>query len=398
MKKVVSIIVLTLAFCYASYSQINVAPDNIAVYSGSSEEKIITCSVTTTGIIANYLWQKKTISTDWTVVPLNNDTLKLSGLTDDCYYRCIVTIGNWIIDQYVYLPYYSDTVTVDVLPAFNPGTINSDPMVCFGDQAAFVFTTAPDGGDGSYTYQWQSAKSIILSPFILSGDLKSTDDLIPVDPIFKTWFNISGATSNTCVIPKITSNRRYRCLVDGGAGNVSSNEFTIILDTVKADFTPDNASIIAGGSVQFISSCTNTTSYKWDFGNGMTSTEKNPSTFYYTAGAQDVQLIAISPDGCPDTLLMDSAVVVTEELGVADYYSGSGPSIFPQPAANQLYFNLNDASEATITIYLVSGQKVMEQKVANNASIDISALPSGAYITHIDCNDGKRYIRKIIKE
>lgn len=53
-------------------------------------------------------------------------------------------------------------------------------------------------------------------------------------------------------------------------------------------------------TVSFTNS-TNATSYQWDFGDGATSTDANPSHTYTTYGSFDVTLIATGPDGCSDT-------------------------------------------------------------------------------------------------
>lgn len=43
--------------------------------------------------------------------------------------------------------------------------------------------------------------------------------------------------------------------------------------------------------------------YAWDFGNGNTSTQQNPTTTYATGGTYNVQLIATSEYGCADTII-----------------------------------------------------------------------------------------------
>jgi len=48
--------------------------------------------------------------------------------------------------------------------------------------------------------------------------------------------------------------------------------------------------------------------YEWDLGHGVTSTETNPQTVYTDSGFYDVQLIATTLDGCDDTLLVTDAI------------------------------------------------------------------------------------------
>ena len=53
---------------------------------------------------------------------------------------------------------------------------------------------------------------------------------------------------------------------------------------------------------------TGTISYAWDFGNGKTSTVKNPVNSYRNTGVYSVKLIAKNSLGCSDTLLKDNAI------------------------------------------------------------------------------------------
>jgi hypothetical protein len=69
----------------------------------------------------------------------------------------------------------------------------------------------------------------------------------------------------------------------------------------EANFTVSATSIIAGSSVQFTDHSTlystNATLYNWDFGNGQSSTEQNPTHTYTTPGVYTVTLIASNDAG-----------------------------------------------------------------------------------------------------
>jgi len=61
----------------------------------------------------------------------------------------------------------------------------------------------------------------------------------------------------------------------------------------------------------------NASTYLWDFGDGVTSTEMNPVHYYQSAGEFDVQLIANNPWNCPDTFLLPSAVTAIRAGDIA---------------------------------------------------------------------------------
>lgn len=54
-------------------------------------------------------------------------------------------------------------------------------------------------------------------------------------------------------------------------------------------------------------------SYRWDFGDGATSTEPAPTHVYGKAGNYDIRLIATTGAGCSDTILLPKAVRVGEK-------------------------------------------------------------------------------------
>ncbi|QDK80861.1 PKD domain-containing protein [Spirosoma sp. KCTC 42546] len=73
-------------------------------------------------------------------------------------------------------------------------------------------------------------------------------------------------------------------------------------DTVTArpsvSFSYDYVSISnSPGAVKFYNSSVNATSYSWDFGDGQTSTEKEPVNVYKKAGTYTVKLTAKGPGG-----------------------------------------------------------------------------------------------------
>ena len=45
------------------------------------------------------------------------------------------------------------------------------------------------------------------------------------------------------------------------------------------------------------------TQYSWDFGDGTTSTQQNPSHTYTALGVYDVKLVGINSAGCKDSLI-----------------------------------------------------------------------------------------------
>jgi hypothetical protein len=99
-------------------------------------------------------------------------------------------------------------VTVTVNGALTPGAIGTAQAICYNTPpAGFTQTTAPTGGTGTYTYQWQNS------------------------PDNSTWTNITGATAATYAPGQLTANTYYRRAVTSGTcGTVYSASILITVN------------------------------------------------------------------------------------------------------------------------------------------------------------------------
>lgn len=79
--------------------------------------------------------------------------------------------------------------------------------------------------------------------------------------------------------------------INGSKTNTTSQNITLTEVAPKASFTYKTAHPL---KVVLTNNSTNATSYLWDFGDGATSTEKNPTHKYKTIGVYKVKLTAVS--------------------------------------------------------------------------------------------------------
>ncbi len=85
-----------------------------------------------------------------------------------------------------------------------------------------------------------------------------------------------------------------------GQGNaIHTYTVTIVIPypAVIADFSMDRTTAKTGAIITFTNLSQNATSYSWDFGNGSTSTEANPTYSYSTEGTYRIRLTAIGLGG-----------------------------------------------------------------------------------------------------
>jgi hypothetical protein len=91
---------------------------------------------------------------------------------------------------------------------FSPGTTGSAQSICYSTSPApLTQITAPTGGFGEYTYQWQS----------------STDGT--------TWVNIQGATSQNYSPPALAVTTSYRRVVSSGTLTANCSPILITVDS-----------------------------------------------------------------------------------------------------------------------------------------------------------------------
>lgn len=77
-----------------------------------------------------------------------------------------------------------------------------------------------------------------------------------------------------------------------------------------ASFEADENEICLGSNIQFNAISDDAVSWIWDFGDGNSSTERNPIHLFETEGVYDIQLIAENADGCADTVNMAQYISV----------------------------------------------------------------------------------------
>ena len=99
---------------------------------------------------------------------------------------------------------------------------------------------------------------------------------------------------------------------------ISCNEEDPLLPLPDINFSTDPEWIEVGKDVVFENMTTNASSYKWDFGDGRTSTEINPTIQFDEAGPYTVTLIAYTEDDQSDSLsrVIDVYERVMTALGV----------------------------------------------------------------------------------
>jgi len=234
-------------------------------------------STTPTGAFGTYTyqWQQSPDSATWSnVFGQTGATFTPSNVTKVTYYQVLVTSGTCPTAN-------TNGVKIELYSPIAGGSIAAGQTLCAGSTpAAFTQVSAPSGGPGTYSVQWQS----------------STDSI--------NWNNISGANSSTYSSPAVSSLTYFQRLAQStGCPDGISNALKIrTLPKPNVVFGASNhcyndpmpltnSSNISSGSL----------SYEWKFGDGTNSTSSVPNKTYAASGTYVVSLKATSGLGCKDS-------------------------------------------------------------------------------------------------
>jgi hypothetical protein len=156
---------------------------------------------------------------------------------------------------------------------------------------------------------------------------------------------------------------------DGNGCQAAASTDVTVNEQPIADFSilQNNGSFV----IQFLNNSSNATSYAWDFGDGTSSQETNPSHLYNAGGNYTVTLTATNGD-CVDTFVFDVMNVNTDEL------SDMTVSLYPNPASQQI--TLIAPAHSQIMLFDATGKMVMSMLTQqSNTEINLNDLSSGLY-------------------
>jgi PKD repeat protein len=162
-----------------------------------------------------------------------------------------------------------------------------------------------------------------------------------------------------------------------------------------ADFTVDTSVHLLA---TFLNTSMNTSEYEWDFGDGNTSTDKNPTHGYahHAIKMYDVVLVASICGNLPDTLT--KSITITGEVSVSENSEDYKIWVFPNPVKGEINFNFNSNQQRTLIIYDVKGSNVLS--VTESATVfkfDVSSFDEGLYYYKIS-SEGNVVTGNFIKQ
>lgn len=220
----------------------------------------------------SYQWQSSVDGIIFTNIPLATaETYDPGALTSDRWYRRIaISTLNGVTCQAI-----SNIVKITVINIVTAGTISANQLLCPGESPAPFTSTAPAGGDGNITYQWQISLTGSGAGFSdIPGATSST--YTPLASAVNTWYRRMAFFTINGVTCSIASGELYIYIVSFNPGTITPfNNDTIFC-------SGENPGLISG--TPFVSPpvppVITLTGYRWQ-----SNTTGNPADFANITGA-----------------------------------------------------------------------------------------------------------------
>lgn len=270
---------------------------------------------------------------------------------------------------------------------FGDGTSSTNPLITqhvYPAEGTYTITLTVSNDDCSM----QQMQTITINPippvldFTYDPDkgcapltVTFTNTSLYADPSTYYWEFGENQGTSRAVNPTYTYHEPGTYSVTLTATNASGEEVTItkhaiieVYDKPSAQFNLKPRTIyVPGGKLYTDNQSFGATSYLWDFGDGSTSDEYEPSHTYneVNEGSFDVKLIAYNDLGCSDTLKLDAAVQVLKggQLLIPNAFSPnlSGPG--NEAGQNDMFMPLmRGVTEYQLLVFNRWGELLFETK------------------------------------
>jgi PKD repeat protein len=247
----------------------------------------------------------------------------------------------------------------NVILTFPTAQFSVPDTICRGDAISVVAAQNPNSND-AYTWSFGSSAQ-------------------PTTAV--------GAGPHNVTYP-LPGNRTIRLIVSNSLGKDTLSEIVTVRSFPTAVFSP----VLSSLTVNFTNNSANADSFLWEFGDGNTSTEKNPSHTYTTAGTYTVTLRSIS--NCNETI---KTTTITLTSGTVEQTGLNKVQILPNPNSGQFQVaitNTNDPLDIRLQLFDATGRLVKEQipgligQETRIIAFDDLRLPAGNYQLSIQTAKG----------
>ncbi|MCI5059172.1 MAG: T9SS type A sorting domain-containing protein [Flavobacteriales bacterium] len=175
-----------------------------------------------------------------------------------------------------------------------------------------------------------------------------------------------------------------------------------ILDlTVNANPTVDinsmDTQFEVGETIDFNTNGSNANQYTWNFGDGNTDYDANPS-YQYTSDGLYMVIVEGSSNGCvgSDTVYIN---IVSGTTGISDFELHNSIKVYPNPSNDVINISFaKNANDLTISLFDLNGKLVLqnsEMDYISQTAISVESMANGVYLLKIN-NEEINIIHEVV--
>lgn len=244
-----------------------------------------------------------------------------------------------------------------------------------------------------------SASALVYTDFVVANDLEfcaGDDVLLYSNGMYDTYAWTGGSTNDSLTV---TTGGTYTLDVTDACGTGTQSVVITENDVPTASFTSTNSYVT--GIFTNTSTFPGGSTYLWDFGDGTTSTDMNPTHIYAVPGTYTVTLTVTNECGTDTTTgTIEATTVGLEEI------AGLGTiAIYPNPSNGifQLDVNFIEAAELNLIVVNMLGEVVAVQDVnavngIHSGVIDLSTSAPGVYFLKIISDNNAISTQVLVKK
>ena len=248
---------------------------------------------------------------------------------------------DYAMDNGYVLVLYGHKITPTVTGEYQTSTVRLDSILNYTKEQGGVFYRMEDLGNSSWM-QSSPRFSNVTANFTVSTDSVLAGKAVAFVDYSVNWtgeqldFGDGSANSSTATVTHTyTTPGNYTATLTV-KNDVSSQSMTKTITVIQptipvANFTSDLTTGFAPLNVAFTDTSTGLpASWSWDFGDGSTTDERNPTHTYSAAGTYTANLTAINANGTNSNTVQ---IIVDRRSSGSSHSSGGGGGS-PEPATN----------------------------------------------------------------
>lgn len=273
------------------------------------------------------------------------------------------------------------------------GRKNGDPQICLNGQC--TYTVMDDLLQQRYRAMADTNKGVVSPVAQVWRYIRANHPTIELYTSDESHPSLAGSMAAAyafyvAIFKKDPTLVSFNSTLDATTANILKNAAkTVVFNNkdyyyidINDNFASFTASMISGTNVQFQNTTLKASNIQWNFGDGSTSTQQNPSHQFQTNGSYTVTLtLTVCGKIYTKTLQIVVSQLSTDEI------LGKEIQLFPNPTKNVL--SITNLEYSNVTILDLSGKKINAPKTINYEYLqfDVSHLANGSYFIQVSKNN-----------